>query len=128
MAEAQVYARLNAIAQLGGRVYPLVLPQTVDYPAATYRRLTATRHSKFRRDSTRAETTIEVYIYERLSAGYAALNTLANLVRAAFQRVASPSTTPPIYDVFILDEDDDYETATELLVKRFDFRIWYGES
>lgn len=128
MAEQQVFARLNAITELGGRVYPLVLPQTVQYPAATFQRISAERQPQFGRDAMPVEATIQVDLYERRSVGYGELQTLADLVRAAFQRVDSPASTPPIYDVFVEAERDEYESDTDLLRKSFDFRIWYGES
>ena len=105
-----------------------MLPQTVRYPAATYQRISAERQPAFGRDATPVEATIQVDLYEHHSRGYGALQALADQVRAAFQRVDSPTSTPPIYDVFVEAERDDYEPDTHLFRRSFDFRIWYGES
>ena len=67
MSEQAVYARLSAITGLGGRVYPMVLPQNVVYPAATFQRITATRYSAFGRDASPVEATIQVDIYSPLT-------------------------------------------------------------
>ena len=127
MSEQAVYARLSAITGLGGRVYPMVLPQNVEYPAATFQRITTTRYSGFGRDASAVEATIQVDIYSPLTAGYGALSTLSDSVRGALQRVATPTGTPPVYDAFIDAERDDYEDDTELLRKSFDVRVWYEE-
>ena len=128
MSEQAVYARLVAITGLGGRVYPMVLPQKVVYPAATFQRISATRYSAFGRDASPVEATIQVDIYSPLTAGYGALATLSDAVRGALQRVSTPSSTPPVYDSFIDAERDDYEDETMLLRKSFDVRIWYRET
>ena len=41
MAEQAIYDQLAAVPALGNRVYPLVLPQNVQYPAAVYQRISA---------------------------------------------------------------------------------------
>ena len=51
MAEQAIHAQLTGVAALGDRVYPLVLPQNVEYPAATFQRIGATRYSAFRSDA-----------------------------------------------------------------------------
>ena len=124
-----IYDRLrSAVSALGGRVYPLLLPQNVRYPAAVYRRISATRYSAFGRDAAAAEAVIQVDVYGHRSQGYGAFATVADAVRRAIQRFSDTSATPPVYDTFIEAERDDYEENTELFRKSFDIRPWYQES
>ena len=62
-AEADVYTLLSAVPALGGRIYPLVLPQEVPYPAASYQRISAERYSAFGRDALPVDATIQVDVY-----------------------------------------------------------------
>ena len=39
MAEQAIHSQLDAVTALGSRVYPLVLPQKVEYPAVVYQRI-----------------------------------------------------------------------------------------
>ena len=126
MSEQAVYARLNAITGLGGRVYPMVLPQKVEYPAVTFQRITATRYSAFGRDA----SPVEAYHPSRCVlalAGYGALAKLPTQSRRPARCLCS-AARPPVYDAFIDNERDDYEDDTELLRKSFDVRVWYGEA
>lgn len=127
MADAPLHAILNSIGQLAGNVYPLTVPQDAVYPAATYQRISTVRASKFHEDSTVVNAVYQVDLYGRHTAGRAPLLQLAGLVLAVLQRAKDPSTTPPIYDVFIEAERDDFEDSTELWLKSYDIRIWYGE-
>ena len=129
MSEQAIYSRLNSeVTALGGRIYPMVLPQNVAYPAVTYQRISATRHSSFGVDDAPVEPIIQVDIYGRRDVGYGAHVTVADAVRSALQRYRDESATPPIYDIFIEAERDDYEDDTELYRKSFDLRAWYRES
>ena len=65
MAEQAIYDQLTSVTALGSRIYPLVLPQNVEYPAAVYQRISATRYSQYGRDATVAEATVQVDIYGR---------------------------------------------------------------
>ena len=124
MSEAAVYTRLNAISDLQGRVYPLVLPQNVAYPAATYQRISATRYPQFGEDADAVEATIQVDVYKPRAEGYGTFNTLVQSVRGALQRARGSD----VIDIFIDAERDDYEDDTELLRKTFDVRVWYRET
>lgn len=129
MSERALEDRLNAeVAALGGRIYPLVLPQKVRYPAAVYQRITATRTSAFGRDAGPVEATIQVDVYSPAASGYGALATVAAAVRGALQRWRGPSATPPVLASFIDAERDEYEDATHLLRKSFEVRTWYTET
>lgn len=124
MAEQAIYTQLQTVTALGDRIYPLVLPQNVKYPAVTYERLDATRYSSFGDDETLAEATVEVSIYGRRNEGYEAHRSVTEACRAVLQRQAQGNVT----DMFLDDEEDDYEDATDLYVKTYDVRVWYTET
>ena len=97
MSEQALYARLNAqVSALGGRIYPLVLPQNVLYPAATYQRITTTRYPAFGSDADAVEPVIQVDVYGHRDDGYGAFVATATAVRSALQRYRDAGATPPI--------------------------------
>ena len=110
MAEQAIRNQLVAIPALGDRVYPLVLPQNVVYPAAVYQRISAIRYPAFGQDADAAEATLQVDIYAHRDGGYNAFNTLVQAVRAALQRQA----TGDAIDMFLEAERDDFEEDTKL--------------
>ena len=122
MSEQAIYAQLAAVPTLGDRIYALVLPPEVKYPAVSYQRISATRYSAFGADASPVEATIQVDLYGAFAAGYGAFNILATAVRQALQRVRGVAL-----DMFIDAERDDYEEDTELFRKSFDIRVWYRE-
>ena len=124
MAEQAIHDQLSGVTALGSRVYPLVLPQNVEYPAVVYQRISATRYSQFGRDATAAEATVQVDIYGRRGAGYTAFHILTESCRAALQRQHSGDAI----DMMLEGERDDYEEDTELLRKSYDVRVWYRET
>ena len=124
MAEQAIYDQLTGVTALGSRIYPLVLPQDVEYPAVVYQRITATRYSQFGRDATPAEATVQVDIYGERDTGMEAFNAVAQEVRLVLQRQASGTAI----DMMLEGERDDYEDDTELLRKSYDVRVWYRET
>ena len=124
MAEQAIYTQLAGVTALGSRIYPLVLPQNVEYPAASYQRISATRYSQFGRDATAAEATVQVDIYGERDTGMEAFNAVAQEVRLVLQRQASGTAI----DMMLEGERDDYEDDTELLRKSYDVRVWYRET
>ena len=124
MAEQAIYALLTGVAALGDRVYPLVLPQNGEYPAATYQRIGATRYSAFRTDAEPVEATIQVDVYATRVGGFGAFSTLTEAVRAVLQRQA----TGNVIDMYLEAERDDFEDDTELFRKSYDVRAWYRET
>ena len=127
MAKQEVYRRLAGIPALGSRVYVGRLPKNVVYPAAKYQLIGETREHASGMDEPEVEATIQVDIFVEWEQGVVLLESVADSVKAAFQRVATPSSTPPVIDVYIDNVRDDYEEETDLLKKTFDFRIWYEE-
>ena len=114
---------------MGGRIYPLKLPQNVAHPAVVYQRISAPRLSAFKRDVTAVAATIQVDVYGDEEKGYEAFADVADAVRMALQRIGTGPTTPDtILDTFIDAERDDYEENTKLFRKSFDIRAWYRET
>ena len=110
MSEQVIYDQLAAITALDGRVYPKVLPQDVQYPAATYQRISTTRYHAFGRDAEPVEPTIQVDVYDLHSKGQASFDVLTTAVRRALQRQSSGDGI----DNFLDAERDDYEENTRL--------------
>ena len=124
MAEQAIYDQLDAITAFDSRIYPLVLPQDVQYPAATFQRISAPRVSAFRRDVEPVEATIQVDVYSHRGDGFAAHETLIEEVRAALQRQHSGNAI----DMMLETERDDYEEDTNLYRTSYDVRTWYRET
>ena len=124
MAETALHAQLDTVTVLGSRIYPLVLPQNVKYPAVVYQRITATRHSAFGRDAQPAMATIQVDVYGAKASGYGAFTAVTEAVRAALQRQSSGA----VIDMYLDAERDEYEDETELYRKTYDVRAWYRET
>ena len=127
MAEADIKDVLSeSVPALGGRIYPLKLPQNVVHPAVVYQRISAPRLSAFGRDVTAVAATIQVDVYGDEEKGYEAFADVADAVRMALQRLGTGPTPPvTILDTFIDAERDDYEENTKLFRKSFDIRAWY---
>ena len=126
MSEQAIYARLNSeVAALGGRIYPMVLPQNIQYPAATYQRIPpTTRYRTFGGYVPLVSATIQVDVYARRDLGYSSFKTIYDAVRDSLKQ-------PPgsdLDDIFLEDEDDDYEDDTDLFRRRFDVGTTYEES
>ena len=119
MAEQAVYSQLATIPALGSRVYPLVLPQNVVYPAVVYQRISANRYYTFGRGSRQVEPTIQVDLYASKADGYAAFGGLAETVLSALEGIA---------ETFIDNERDDFEDDTNLYRKSYDAKVWYLEA
>ena len=124
MAEQAIHNQLATVTALGDRIYPLVLPQNVEYPAATFQRISAPRVSAFGEDIEPVEATIQVDVYSQRSKGYAAFQTLAEAARVALQRQASGDGIQTFLDA----DRDDYEDDTDLYRKSYDVRAWYRET
>ena len=124
MAEQAIKTLLSGVSALGVRVYTSVLPDRVEYPAATYQRISAERTSAFGADAGLVRAVIQVDIYSPRAAGFSAFETLGRAVRAALQRQPSGTVT----DIFLDAERDDYEDDTELYRKSYDFGVWYTET
>lgn len=122
MAEADIYDRLNSqVPALGGRIYPLKLPQDVRYPAVVHQRLTTRRYQAFGKTLRLREPRIQVDVYSHQSDGYAAFEAVFRAVETALDLFNGGAV-----DVtYIEDERDDYEENTELFRKSFDVRPWY---
>ena len=124
MSEQAIKGYLDGVTALGNRVYPMVLPQNVVYPAATYQRISATRPSAFVRDAGVVEAVIQVDVYASRHMGYGAFDTVAQAVRSAIQRQRGGL----VMDTYIDGERDSYEDDTDLYRKSFDVRAWYREA
>lgn len=130
MAEQAIYDRLRtAVTELGGRIYPMVLPQDVAYPAATYQRISPTERVRgFGSTTNLRESTFQVDVYSRRGAGFSAFLTVAKAVGDALERFSNLILTPALEVAYVENERDLYEDETELFRKSYDVRTWYREA
>ena len=87
MAEQAIFEALSAIPALGNRVYPLVLPDNVAYPAVVYQRIAGPRYSAMGVDVDVLDPTIQYDIYSHRDLGYAVFEDAFNAVRRKLQRM-----------------------------------------
>ena len=100
--EAAVFDLLSSDAGVSGvvsnRIYPVKLPQDPTYPALTYFRVSALRHSVMGNDTGLVEKRIQVSSWAEL---YSEVNNLAELVRDAMQRTRGTFAGVEILDIFM---------------------------
>ena len=130
MAEQAIYQRLrDSVSDLGGRIYPLVLPQDVAYPAAVYQRIGPTERVRgFGSTTNLREGTFQVDVYSRRDKGFSAFLTVAKAVGDALERFSNLTLTPALDVAYVENERDLYEDETELFRKSYDVRTWYREA
>jgi len=120
--EAAVFGLLSSDAGVSGmvssRIYPVKLPQDPTYPALTYFRVSALRHSSMGNDTGLVEKRIQVSSWAKL---YSEVNDLAERVRDAMQRTRGVFSGVEILDIFMdgdgpeiwEDEVDVYQAITD---------------
>lgn len=116
------YSGLSAL--VGSRIYPNVMPQNVDFPAISYRRVSTTRESAMGSDTGIARARFQVDSYAK---NYDEVRPVAEKVRAALQRWRNSSGTV-VQDSFIIGETDSYEHETQVHRVSQDFEVIYVEA
>ena len=100
--EAAVFDLLSNDAGVSGvvsnRIYPVKLPQDPTYPAVTYFRVSALRHSAMGKDTGLVEKRIQISSWAKL---YSEVNDLADRVRDAMQRTRGVFSGVEILDIFM---------------------------
>lgn len=126
--EASLYSRLSGYAGLsalvGTRIYPDHMPQSPTYPAVVYERQVTERESAMGSDTGNVSALFTVESHATTFTG--ALN-VATQVLGALQRFSGTVDTVVFEDVFVTDEDTDYDTETHTHIKRLDFMVWHRE-
>lgn len=125
MIEATLYNRLSTYAGLtalvGTRIYPLIMPQGVTYPALVYQRIsTVPRYACMGTDVGLVRTRIQVTAWGDT---FAEVKAIANQVRQALQRW-NPTG---VQDTFIVGEYDLFDETAEKFGAAVDAEVIYEE-
>ena len=123
--EATLYTRLSTFAGLaalvGTRIYPLILPEGVAYPAVTYQRVaTPPRESCMGVDVGLVRPRIQITVWGDT---FAAVKAAAEQVRQALQRWS----TTGVQDTFLIGENDLYDEEAAKYGAALDAEIVYEE-
>lgn len=128
--EAAVFNLLSSDAGVSGvvsnRIYPVKLPQDPTYPALTYFRVSALRHSVMGNDTGIAEKRVQVSSWAKL---YSEVNNLAERVRDAMQRTRGTFAGVEILDIFMEgDGPEIWEDAVGAYQAITDCNVIYREA
>jgi len=121
-------ARSSAFSAIAAdRIYPLVLPESVDFPAAAYTVTGTNRHSSHDEIGGLAEATVRV---DCLAETYASAKALASATRVALGGYTG-SAAQAVQGVFVTDESQDYSPddieSRRYFVHTITFTIWHKE-
>lgn len=116
-----------AVALLGNRVYPDVLPPNPKYPCAVYERVSGSPFSGICQDSTWSNVQLQVTVYDRHKAGVRAASTALSM---AWKRYRGTVANVQIDDVLLTLEADGYslDLVEGLRSVILDFNIYFSES
>lgn len=108
---------------IGGRFYPLVIPQKAAMPACAYQRITTGRECTHDGPSGLAEPRIQITIQ---AATYTSAKTIASAMRQKLNghnaKVSGVRTV-----IFLENEYDGYNLETEIKTVRQDYRVMIYE-
>lgn len=107
------------------RIYPLVLPQKVTYPAVTYQKIAGEWEHSMGGDSGFTSPDYQFNIYAK---SYAEAKDTAKTLRLVLQNLSAEIGGMYIQAVLIENEFDDYEQETELYSVLIEFRIFYKDN
>ena len=133
--EAEIYTRLKDFAGLSAlvsdRIYPVTMPQNVEMPAVSYRRVSAERISAMGVDTglVRARFQVDCWSGEHDDGTVGTFDearAVAKQVRLALQRWRNTSGTV-VQDTFMIGDQDLHEHDTETYHAALDFEIFYEE-
>lgn len=115
----------SIMAWIHGRVYPLVLPQKVHYPAITYQIISALRNETHDRQSGLVEARVQITCF---GTNYVALKEMCSDLRTQLESLVGTIYETVISACECIEESDDYDDNTELFMIPWDYRIWYQEN
>lgn len=90
-------------ALVSTRIYPLVLPQSITYPAISYQRISSTPQQG---STTLRSTRYQINCW---ALTYAAAQNVAVAVKAALEEYTATATSPRIKMGLVVNELDDYD-------------------
>ncbi len=124
--EEAVYSRLTddgaVAAQVGTRVYPLVIPQDVDLPAIAYQVISSEAKWSHSGPSGLTQTRVQLTI---VADDYATAKATDQAVRAAFNAVSFDAAGVHVQGAFIDNVLDDFDAAVATPTIRTDVIVWH---
>lgn len=126
--EADLFSRLTGFSDLAAfvnnKVYPVALPQGIEYPAISYFRVSGQRISAMGIDTGLVRARFQFDIW---ASDFDSTVTIAKQVLNALQRYRGTNTVE-IVEIFVLPgEADTYEPNTRTFHKALDFEVNYRE-
>jgi hypothetical protein len=118
MATAIIPARLAGVVD---RVYPVCLPLNAEYPAVTYRLISAERFHLYGNDANVHVIRIQVDCWAK---SYAEVQGLANIVTSRLSRSRGPIAGYTVHDMLLDNSDDDFEPDTLLYRVSQNLRVY----
>ena len=109
---------------IGGRLYPLRVPQDVNLPSAAYQVISAPRDH--------AHTGAGGLVHMRMqitcqAKDYGAAKGLSEAFRACLDGYKGTMGSTSVDSCLMVNESDAWGTSLSMPVKRIDFMIWYHE-
>ena len=123
MVEKELYDRLATVPELAARIYPLVAPQDVAKPYATYRREAVDRTRSFGRTSRLKMSRFVVRVYADARLGY---DLFIGTVNRAQDALAGPSAV--LHKSYIGNEAEDYDEDTKQFMREFEMDLAYTQA
>lgn len=120
--EQELYERLDTIPELGARIYPLVAPEGVQRPYATYRRESTDRTHSSGNTSRIRFARFSVRVYGDPEDGYGLFLGTVNRAQDVLE-----GASDVLQKSFIENETDDYNIATKEFVRELELDLSYTE-
>lgn len=114
----------SCAAQIGTRVYPLVIPQNAELPAVCYQTITTQRQYTHDGPSLTPSARMQITIK---AASYGDAVVVANLIRNLLEGYKGTVSEVQIAGVFLDNEYDGFNLDTRSYTVRQDYRIQYYE-
>ena len=111
-------------AQLGTRVYPLMIPQNAALPAVCYQTITTQRKNHLRGPSHTPSPRIQITIK---AASYDNAVVVGNLIRSLLEGYSGTASGVTIAGVMLENEYDGFNLDTKSYTVRQDYRFQYYE-
>ena len=126
--EEALHSRMKGFAGLtalvGTRIYPLKLPQDPTYPAVTFAKVSGPRERAMGADPGVVRSRHQV---DSWSEDYDEAKSVSEQVRLALQRFNGTEASVVIHDIYLDNELDLFEPATDTYRTMLDFEVIYGE-
>ena len=126
--EDGIYNRLSnysgLTALVSTRIHPEPAPQNITDPFVTYQRISTERISNLGSDTGMVVSRFQMSAWSQTKDTSVSV---AEQVRAAFQRYSGTNSSVVFNDAYISNETENYDPETEYHQVAIDFEIWHRE-